>query len=172
MLNKVTNNLRIKGNRINLQFKVIALFSLIALGFVSLGGTAFADDVTVNPGDDIEWTFDQHALTVKLRYWAKTTDASAVAGTDYKKINGYVEVGAGKTEIKVKTETYENSNATDTLAFVVELVNPQYYDGSNWVDVPMSASTITRAYNAGGEIYYANPDAGGPSGSGGNDENY
>ena len=169
MLDKITNNFRI-----NLQFKVIALISLIALGFASLGGgTAFAaagDDVTVDPGDDIEWTFNQHSLNVKLRYWAKTRDGSAVAGTDYKKINGYVEVGVGKTEIKVKTETYENPNATDSLRFGVELVNPQYYDGSNWVDVPYSASTITRGYHATGEIYYyVDPD---PGGSGGNDENF
>ena len=33
MLDKITNNIRI-----NLQFKVIALISLIALGFASLGG--------------------------------------------------------------------------------------------------------------------------------------
>ncbi len=172
MLNKVTNNMRVKGNRINLQFKAVALFSLIVLGFVSPpGGTAFADDVTVDPGDDINFVINQTgAYSVKLRYHAKSSDESAVAGVDYDSIDTHVEIAAGTSQLKVGTKTYENSDADGTLSFDVQFVNPQYYDGSNWINV-QHPTTITMRYSATGRIYYPHNAPSGGSGSG-SDENY
>ncbi len=140
--------------RNNLQFKVLTFISLIALGFVSLGGTAFADVVSANPGDDIEFTFDQRATySVKLRYWAQTTDKTAVAGTDYDKIDGWVEVEAGASQIKVKTKTYDNADATSSLDFDLELSDPQYYAYGEWKNATAD-DKLVQLYEAIGRIIY------------------
>ena len=154
MLHKITDNVRINGNDNYLKSRVVTLLFLVALGFSLWGGRlAFADSAGANAGDDIEWIFDLRAGNTKLRYWAKTTDGSAVAGTDYEKIEGWAEMTIGSSKIKVSTKTYENADATKTLHFSLSLDNPQWYDGSQWHNVtPQDRLPMT--LSAGGDIYY------------------
>ena len=154
----ITNNLRIKGSRINLQFKVLTFICMIVLGYMFLGGGKTAlgfgsgNMVSVNPGYDIEWTFNQTNFSRKLRYWTETKDATAVAGTDYDKINGWVEVTSG-THFKIKTKTYNNANATSSLTFSVELRTPQYFFFGEWYDIS-AEDNVPLSYEGKGEIVY------------------
>ena len=157
MLEKITNNLRIKGSRVNLQFKALTFISLITLGYISLlgGGVALAADVVaVNPGDNIKFTFDTPvSYNVKLRYYAKTSDGTAVGGTDYDKIDGWVEVAIGTTQFSVETKTYNNADATKTLNFDLDLDNPQYDAYGEWKDISPEDKVIM-SYGVTGRIIY------------------
>ena len=65
-------------------------------------------------------------------------------------------IDAGNNEFSVQTETYENDDATGTLNFQVELVNPQYQDGNVWVNIDGSHK-IQRRFHQQGHIYYESP---------------
>ena len=160
----MTDNYKINDSRYCHKLTVATLVFMIALGFGSLGGgTAFAQQtihsVTVNPGDDIKWTWAFSAgkrYGVKIRYWAKTIDSSAVAGTHYKQINGYMYIERGQNSFSVQTETYENDDATSEKYFKVELVNPQYDNGSVWVNIDHTVDIkFPQRWDGGGSILYS-----------------
>ena len=93
------------------------------------------------------------SYNVKLRYWAKTTDGTAVADTDYDEIDGWVEVAVGATKFSVKTKTYNNADATSTLSFSLDLDDPQYYAYGEWKDISPD-DKVTMFYDGTGRIIY------------------
>jgi len=164
-------------SKVNMKKKAVSLpprrmplwIVCIATGIALLGGGAvFAGkkplpepDATAVGGDAMQFKVELDATpNIAIRYDANTSDGTAISGTDYASVSGYVQFNSGDNIAYVSVDTYENSEYTTltVVQFKLTLDNLKIagQEPGSWTpaafayDIPSKIELIGWIYHGGG----------------------